>query len=105
MNPKLERQLRLKEVGLYGQARLDVAKVGLRVPQHESPSIDHWVAEQYLHRAGVTKIESTAGPDFVDGQPLDRTTFAHKDDFRQKAALEIAEGADRALRLIRKILD
>lgn len=85
-----ERQIRLREVGSTGQARLAQAvltvsggKQGLQV--------------EYLRRAGVGEVQSSERIPPVD--------FPHAALFRHAASREIAVCCWRALRQIRAVLD
>jgi hypothetical protein len=104
MNRKHDRQLRLKELGLAGQARLDASTVRLYHPPRETEPLERWLAREYLERAGVPEIESTSEDDHVPGQnsPLSRNPIETTLD--SEAARELARGSSRALALIRQLL-
>jgi len=86
----LTRQIRLAEVGLAGQARLDAATL-------EVPGRDGSLAEfLYLHRAGIARL--ALRPD----KPA--PPFAHAALFRYDGTRRLAAGAWRALRQIHNLL-
>ncbi len=96
---RYERQIRLDEVREEGQARLASSRVVLDGP----PDVRE-VAATYLRGAGAT----------VSDEPSDETSWAHDDAIlertlhalgvRDRAARDVAEGALRALLVMRSIL-
>jgi hypothetical protein len=84
------RQRRLPEVGDHGQQRL--ASAALQVRGSDGAIIE----TEYLHRAGVERIEILPRANALP--------FAHEAHFRFFASRRIGAGAWRALEKIRRVL-
>ncbi len=84
------RQIRLAEVGVAGQARIEHAEAVVRGADGAD------VEREYLLRAGVGSIRVEAD---APAEP-----FAHAAAFRFGAARDVASGAWRALGVIRAAL-
>ena len=85
------RQERLPEVGVMGQQRISEAVFCL------APDRAGALAREYLQRAGARAV--------VEDPELPAPPFAHAECFRHIAARDIAEGAWRALRALRSVLE
>jgi molybdopterin/thiamine biosynthesis adenylyltransferase len=90
VDERYSRQRRLPEVGDAGQARL--AQAALTVVGSDGAIIE----AEYLHRAGVERVELLPG-----GEP---EPFSHEQAFRFAASRRIGVGAWRALAKIRRTL-
>lgn len=86
---RFSRQRRLPEVGEIGQARLLAAELAL--PRGAGADVER----AYLEGAGSRVVPS----------PAAAAPFAHADAFRHPAARDVAAGAWRALRQIRRVLE
>ncbi len=85
------RQRQLAEVGVRGQERLAAASVRV------CPDGPGRVEATYLQRAGLGSVLQEAD--------VARPEFAHADEFADPSARQFAEGAWRACRQIRRILE
>jgi hypothetical protein len=104
LNPRLQRQIRLQEVGPAGQQRLSSSKVTVARRAFERSDVEHWVLRQYLERAGVAVEEASTGPDRVCDQALADDAGSFGQGFECESARDIAAGSRRALAIIRSIL-
>ncbi len=86
----LTRQIRLREVGVEGQARINAASVEVR---GRDGSLTELV---YLHRAGVERAAI-----LPEKEPV---PFAHAELFRQQSSRRSGAGAWRALAQLRTLL-
>jgi hypothetical protein len=86
---RFDRQVRLKEVGAAGQARIRAAR--LRVAP------DARIERLYLERAGVESLQS--GPEVAPGD------FPHASAFHHPAAAAVGAECHRALRALRALLE
>ena len=85
------RQLLLPEVGPAGQAKIQA--LACEVLGSDGAIIE----AEYLHRAGVERLELLPGR---EPEP-----YAHEAEFRFAASRRVAAGAWRALRKIRRALE
>ena len=86
----LTRQIRLREIGVEGQARIASASVEVRGRDGSFTEL------QYLHRAGVERAAIVP-----EKEP---TPFLHAGLFRHAAARQLGAGAFRALVRIRTLV-
>jgi DUF1009 family protein len=104
MNPKYDRQVRLKEIGPDGQLRIQASNVLLRRASNEKDDLVFWFAREYLERAGIAAIESNTEVDRIvgDGEIPSRSSI--ENSFTFDVSRGIAEGSSRALALLRRII-
>ena len=99
MSDRWDRQIRLRNVGPAGQARIGAARVQV------DANSDSDLLVRYLDRAGVQIEGDAKATSPASAEVLVPRSCPHRSFFRHEASRSVAESSWQALELIRRILE